>query len=236
MYINFKQLYRSEISESEFMLLLKISQKDLELISEDDNDEIEKFLEIGLVELVKQGKTIFDRLRISKKGKQFIRNIELPNYTDEIQKLEEELVQLYQANNKEVGLRAEVKSRLTWFCKESSFRPSVIKKYVDLYLSETESLYIKNLSNLIWSPPSKMFSVHFNLKDSKLFDIICNDLRLQQSVYLDKRDKELEYLFHFGSVMPPKGMSSDFYFTNSYEGDYKHSLKLAQKLTARILK
>lgn len=236
MYINFEQLYKCDISETEFMLLLKISQKNTELLKEEDTQTIEKFIELQLVELIKQGKTFFEKLRISKKGKQFIRNIEAPKYSDEIQHLEQELVNMYEDHGKDIGLRADVKSRLTWFICETGFRPNIIKKYVDLYLNEADPMYVKNLSNLIWTPQSKAFSVTFSLKDSKLFDIICHNMRLQQAVFLDKRDKELDYLFKYGSMTPPKGLRPELYYTGSYEGDYLHATNLGIELTNRILK
>ena len=236
MYINFEQLYKSDISESDFMLLLKVSQKNTELLTEEDKPKLESFLELELVELIKQGKDFFEKLRISKKGKQFIRNIEAPKYSDEIQELEQKLVEMYEDAQKETGLRAEVKSRLTWFMCETGFRANVIKKYVQIYLDETDPKYIKNLSNLIWSPQSKAFSIHFDLKDSKLFDIISHALGLRQDVFLDKADKELHYLFEFGAIRPPKGLRPELYYTGSFEEDYLHSVKLGKELTKRILK
>ena len=236
MYVNFKQLYKSNISESEFLLLFKIAQRNIELITEEDKPSIDKFIDMGLTELTKQGITLRDKIRISKKGKQFLRNIGTANYTDDVQNLEQELVNLYEDNQKEIGLRAEVKSRLTWFVHETGFRPSVIKKYVERYLEEADPKYIKNLSNLIWTPQSRAFSTTFALKDSKLFDIICQHMRLDQLVFLDKRDKELHFLFEFGSTKAPKGLKPEYYFTGSYEGDKTHSEFLGVELTKRILK
>lgn len=236
MYINFKQLLKCNLSDDEFLVLLKISQKDFDFITEKDEVTICKFLEMGLLERIKQCADLKTRLRISKKGKQFLRNIETANYTDEIQYLEEKLVKLYEGYDKDIGLRADVKNRLTWFVSETGFRIDIIEKYVDLYLQETEHKYIKTLANLIWTPQSIAFSVKFNLKDSKLFDIICKNMNLQQSVFLDKRDKELEYLFQYGSVKPPKGLDEDLYYTGSYKGDEEHFLKLASKLNKRIIK
>lgn len=236
MYINFQQLYKSDISESDFMLLLKVSQKNTELLVEEDKPKLESFLELGLVELVKQGKDFFEKLRISKKGKQFIRNIESPKYSDEIQELEQKLVEMYEDAQKETGLRAEVKSRLTWFMCETGFRANVIKKYVQIYLDETDPKYIKNLSNLIWTAQSKAFSIHFDLKDSKLFDIISQALGLNQSVFLEKKDKELNYLFQYATACPPKGLRSELYYTGSYQSEIEHFAKLHEELTKRILR
>ena len=236
MYINFQQLARCNITQNELLLLVKISQKDSQFITAEDKDGVDKLLKEELVELTKQGKTIRERLRVSKKGKQFLRNVETANYTDEIQYLEEKLVKLYEGYDKDIGLRADVKNRLTWFVSETGFRIDIIEKYVDLYLQETEHKYIKTLANLIWTPQSIAFSVKFNLKDSKLFDIICKNMNLQQSVFLDKRDKELEYLFQYGTVKPPKGLDEDLYYTGSYKGDEEHFLKLASKLNKRIIK
>ena len=236
MYINFEQLYKSDISESDFMLLVKVSQKNTELFKQEDIPTLERFLDLGLVELIKQGKEFFEKLRISKKGKQFIRNIEVPKYSDEVQNLEKELVEMYEDYRKEIGLRADVKSRLTWFMAETGFRASIVKKYVDIYLTETDPKYIKNLSNLIWTPQSKAFSVTFSLKDSKLFDIICHHMGLQQNVFLDKRDKELHYLFQYATVCPPKGLRKELYFTGDYQTDLEHFAKLHEELTKRITK
>ena len=61
MYINFEQLFKSNISESEFLLLLKIAQKNSELISENDKESIEKFISLELVELIKAGSSFIDK-------------------------------------------------------------------------------------------------------------------------------------------------------------------------------
>lgn len=236
MYINFEQLYKTGLSESEFLTLIKISQKNSELLSDADKPTIEKLLEEGLIEVIKQGATYRERLRVSKKGKQFTRNIESPKYTDEVQATEKALIELYEGYNKEIGLRADVKSRLTWFMSETGFRGSIVKKYVDLYLADADPKYIKNLSNLIWSPQSKAFSVNFTLKDSKLFDVITKEMNLSQDVFLDKRDKELHYLFQYGTLKPPKGLDASLYFTGSYEGDTEHFMKLTEHLTKRMLR
>ena len=76
MYINFQQLARCNITQNELLLLIKISQKDVQFITAEDKDGVDKLLKEELVELTKQGKTIRERLRVSKKGKQFLRNVE----------------------------------------------------------------------------------------------------------------------------------------------------------------
>ena len=103
--------------------------------------------------------------------------------------------------------------------------------YTNVDVSGTKENLINFMNDL-----KKIHYIKWRVKDSKLFDRICKNMNLQQSVFLDKRDKELEYLFQYGSVKPPKGLDNELYFTGSYEKDMEHFLKLANKLTKRIIK
>jgi len=234
MYINFERLYKTGYSDCDLMVLQKIAQGDKHLIHPDNEVVIDRFIEDGLVQLVKTGETKFDKLRISVKGKQFLIDICQKELTDEVITLENELIELYKTYNKPIGLKNDVRARLCWFIGETGFRPDIIKKYVEEYLQDADPEYTMQLANLIWKPQSVAFSVNFNLKTSKLFDIISDKMRLQREVFLEKKDKELEYLLQYGSVRPSKRLSKELYYTGSYEGDLKHFLTLAEKLTSRV--
>lgn len=234
MYINFESLYKAGYSDCDLMVLQKIAQGDKHLLHPDNEVVIDRFIEDGLVQIIKAGETKFDKLRVSIKGKQFLSNINQKELTDDVIVLENELIELYKTYDKPIGLRNDVRARLCWFLGETGFRPDIIKKYVEEYLQDADPEYTMQLANLIWKPQSVAFSSNFTLKTSKLFDVISDKMNLRRDVFLEKKDRELEYLLQYGSMRPPKRLSKDLYYTGSYEGDLEHFMTLAKKLTSRV--
>lgn len=114
--INFEYLYKAGLTDSDYILLIKVLQKEVDLISKDDADRINELLEEGYFTLVKAGKTIRERLRISPKGKAFLENLDKPLVTDEVILVEEKLKELYEERGNGTG--KNFRERLAWFMNE----------------------------------------------------------------------------------------------------------------------
>ena len=229
--INFEYLYKAGLTDSDYILLIKVLQKEVDLISKDDTDRINELLEEGYFTLLKTGKTIRERLRISPKGKAFLENLDKPLVTDEVILVEEKLKELYEERGNGTG--KNFRERLAWFMNETGFSPKAIIQTVENHLHADSFTYA--LHNLIWKQPN-VFATRPSLEESPLYEMICRDYKFNKTVYSDKKDKELHYLFQYGRVAPPKGLRKELYFTGSYETDFDHFVNLAEELTKKVIK
>ncbi|MDC7251013.1 MAG: hypothetical protein PQJ49_13955 [Sphaerochaetaceae bacterium] len=157
------------------------------------------------------------------------------DYNDKIGALVDALIENYQTRNKHTGTKLEVQDRLIWFIAQTGFSTKVILSAVEEYLT-LNSEYTKSLENLIWTPSSKAFSVHKNLKDSKLFDFICNKYKLNDTFIIEnKGGKYVQWLHDVAMLEVPKKLPDEVYFTGSAQTDLEHSDKI-KKLYLKNLK
>lgn len=232
-YINYKILYEKGLSDSDFHLLQKVFQKDIILI-EPFLDDLRRFKSMDLIQYLKGKEEQVEGLRISKKGNELLNQLSTIGYNDYIGELINKLIDLYKASNKHVGTKLEVQSRLIWFIENTGFSNTVIFKSVEEYLlNNTE--YTKSLENLIWSPPSKAFSVHKNLKDSKLYDFICEKYNLDVEFYLkNEKSKEMNWLYQLSKLEVPKNLDKSLYFKGDAFSDFEHISNMKKEYLKRI--
>ena len=224
-YINFKLLYEKGLTDHEYLLLQKVFQKEI-LLLEPFSDDLKPLFDRGLIQYLKGKENVLKAVRISKKGKEFLSQLSTMDYTDNIGEILDIIVDLYKSNDKHVGTKLEVKNRLVWFIAETGFSAKVIINSIEEYLS-TNTEYTKSLENLLWTPASKAFSVHKNLKDSKLFDFICQKYSLDETFIVEhKGGKEMEWLSNVSRLSVPKKLNEELYFTGNMESDLEHVNKL----------
>ena len=232
-YINYKLLYEKSLSDADFHILQKIFQKE-DILLEPFKDHFKQFKDLGLIQYLKGKENTIEGIRISKKGKEFITQLETMGYNDSIGMLVDKLIELYNTNNKHTGNKLEIQNRLIWFIAQTGFSSAVLFNSVEEYLLYN-SEYTKSLENLIWTPSSKAFSIHKNLKDSKLYDFICTKYNLNASFFVeDKKGKEIQWLADIANLSVPKNLESENYFTGSYEGDIQHVQELKNKYTKHV--
>lgn len=232
-YINYKLLYEKDLSDEDFHILQKIFQKETTLL-EAYTDTFKRFEELGFIQYLKGQENTAKGIRISKKGKALLSQLETMDYNDKIGDLVDKLIENYNTRNKHVGTKLEVKDRLIWFIAQTGFSTTVILRSVEEYLT-LNSEYTKSLENLIWSPPSKAFSVHKNLKDSKLFDFISQKYNLNQTFFIEgKKTKEIRWLDDIAKLEIPKKLKKELYFTGNYEDDLAHKEKIKEQYLKHI--
>ena len=224
-YINFTYLYKKGLTDQQFLVLQKIFQKDF-LLLKDNEQDIKYLLEQNLIQYLSsdKGKHLLENLRVSKKGVNLLNNISEKDYTDEIGVLLKNLTDLYERENKYIGNELEVRNRLIWFVAQTGFNTKTISNIVEEYLMENTE-YTLSLENLIWKPQSKAFSVHKNLKDSKLYDLICKKYNLNYDFFLKDIDKNktLKWLKAVALLpYPPKNIDTKLLFTGDRLKDIAH--------------
>lgn len=208
MYINFEMLLRSGLKFEDLAMLCAIHQKDKAIMENMDDDTYMKLEELRYVE-----KNAAGRITVTKLGKAAIEAIETPGITDESEETLKGLIELYEENGKDIGISSkEAQSRLIWFMANTNFKKDVIINVTRDYIADAGQ-YVMSLCNLIWKPPSIAFSVHKNLKDSKLFDLVSKRYRFGTELFFKvNRSREDEWLMAV-SRLPDPPSKPDVLFT-----------------------
>lgn len=229
MYINFEQLVSSGLDPTDLAYLLAIRQKeDIITIPKERLDEYEKK---GLIEFLKTGVP-----RLSQKGTSYLTVIETPNVNEDITETLDEMIRIYEESGKDIGLsRKEALSRLTWFMGNTNYKKSVIVDATKSHISSSGE-YTYSLCNFIWKPPSVAYSVHMNLKNSKLFDIIASKYGFNTDIYFkDNQDSETRWLFAVARLPnPPAKANPDILFTGTAKGDKERLLNIKTYLSNKL--
>lgn len=228
MYINFKLMYEKGILMTELTTLLAINQREAYLFQ---SIPFEYFEEQDLITYVKGSGPKEERVRLSANGKALLDALTTKDMSEELLNTVHELIEIYEHYGKETGNTLEIRDRLNWFVNATGFSLPVIKNMVEEYLSN-KSDYIMRLDNLIWKPQSSAFSIHYNLSDSKLFDMIMKKYKLPINFFLkptDKRKAKDVWLFDIMKLKVPSRLPEEYYWTGSEKTD-KEALNRLKKL------
>lgn len=228
MYINFKLMYEKGILMTELTTLLAINQREAYLFQ---SIPFEYFEEQDLITYVKGSGPKEERVRLSANGKALLDALTTKDMSEELLNTVHELIEIYEHYGKETGNTLEIRDRLSWFVNATGFSLSVIKNMVEEYLSN-KSDYIMRLDNLIWKPQSSAFSIHYNLSDSKLFDMIMKKYKLPINFFLkptEKRKAKDIWLFDIMKLKVPSRLPEEYYWTGSEKTD-KEALNRLKKL------
>lgn len=216
MYINFEQLVSSGLSPNDLINLLAIRQKEKPVIESISNEDLEVYQSFGFVE--NKGKGM---IRLTNKGTSFLTTVETPIVTDDILDTLNGMISIYEGNGKEIGVsRLEAQSRLAWFMCNTNFKKDLIIGITKQYVQESNE-YTLSLCNFIWRPQSSAFSIHKNLKDSKLFDLISFKYGLNTEYYFkDSQNALMKWLFAVSRLPnPPAKSDDDCWFTGNSKQD-----------------
>ncbi len=236
-YINFKMLYRKGLSDTDYMLLLKVHQKDFHLIQDEKKEVIDRLVEEEFLTYLKKKEGDINSLRLTKKCSDFFRELETYEFDESVLVLEDRLIKLYELNNKTIGVKAKIRENLMWFISATGFGVEVVYKIVEDYVNDciNNQRNIMYLENLIWKQPN-VFSVRRSLKDSVLFDMISKRYGLGEAErFEDKKGATYDWVFGLSKLTPPKKMDKSLYMTGSYDGDVNF-LKTIKKELIKLIK
>lgn len=227
MFINFEMVVKYNLTPNEYFLLAAIKQREHWLVDSFKKEDFGRLAEMGIISKQPTGKW-----KIEHKGQNFIDRLESPKINEKTLQLCNALIGLYERNEKPLGeTRKEIEGRLAWFMSETGFKAELIYNTASEYLNESGE-YTMSLANLIWRPQSKAFSVHMQLKDSKLFDLISARYNLNPLPFLEpSKKKETEWLMAVAKLpSPPKRGNPDIMFTGSGEKDAERIKNIKQYL------
>lgn len=237
-YVNFKLLYRKGLSDMDYMLLVKIHQKDFHLIQNEEQSVIDTLVKNEFLTYLKGKDGDRSSLRLTKKCSEFFRELETYEFDERIIDLEDRLIKIYELNGKQIGVKAKVRENLIWFVNRTGFGVEVIYKIVEDYMNDciANQRNVMYLENLIWRQPN-VFSTNRSLKDSVLYDIISKRYGLSDAArFEDKKGLTYDWIFELSKLTPPKRMEKHLYMTGSYDGDIEFLKTIKKELKELINK
>ena len=228
MYINYKLMFEKGILATELFTLIMINQKEAMYLKEIPFEYLE---EQELITYIKGSGTKEERVRLSANGKALLTALTTRGISEESLQLAESLVELYSDYNKESGNLLEIRDRVSWFIDETGFSTKVIFNAVEDYVTNSGE-YTMRLDNLFWKPQSTAYSTHYNLSDSRLFELIRKKYNLPVAFYLkpsEKRKVKDVWLYDVMKLKVPTKLPDSCYWTGSEKGDKEALVRLKKE-------
>lgn len=218
-YLNFEHLESKGLSVEHFICMLMVLQKEslrfsAFVMSSHFDDLVSMELLSGTI----------DKPKLTKLGKTFLTQVTTFEFNDDISRLAKKLQEMYEfygVSKERHGKFMHIVDRISWFTHSTPFDLSQIYYGVESYLKETETQYVVSLDNLFWKPQN-VFSVKPNIKDSKLFEYLCEMYEYDISVFFEPHKEVIkitEWLQSIVNITIPKKLPDEMYFTGSYKGD-----------------
>ena len=177
MYINTTILKSKNLSLQEFSVLCLIRQQKFEnnteiLESEVNGDILGKFTALGLVEYVSRknkAQKELDLIRTSKKGNEWIDDINTADVCEDTLKIYNWVENIYLSTNREIGNKKRTKQCIAQFSKESTITRNHVAFLIQSFINtESEFDWSKKLQFLFFKGES-LFSIRFDLHSSRLY-------------------------------------------------------------------
>ena len=179
-FINIDNLFSGDIDPRYLPLLLILqygAKQDLtdriSMLIEDD-EVLEELEKDGFISYIKgtSGQGPFERMRLGKKGKQFIESLDEVSATEDDGKFRDWLVQVYTKNGKSVKNKKELLRRIVWFREFSGIDKNRLAHLIKSFLVEMEDTsfeYSHDVANVFWKPKNA-FDSRYSLEQSRLWD------------------------------------------------------------------
>ena len=177
MYINTTILKSKNLSLQEFSVLCLIRQQkfenNTEILEYELNTEVlEKFKDLGLVEYVSRknkAQKELDLIRTSKKGNEWIDDINTADVCEDTLKIYNWVENIYLSTNREIGNKKRTKQFIAQFSKESTITRNHLAFLIQSFINtESEFDWSKKLQFLFFKGES-LFSIRFDLHSSRLY-------------------------------------------------------------------
>jgi hypothetical protein len=183
-YFNFEQIKKNGLGLKDVVLLQFLFQNSFEDLSETlkkFKKELQKAEKKGFVKINKtpKSKSIYHRYRLSKKGSDLYKSIQLKDVEPEDISLCDYLSDLWISYDLKVGNKSKCVKYLAQFFAETGFsRRAVFNAVRDYYLEDMyradKMKYVPKLDNFIWKP-SNVYSNKFKLEESRLYEYISSE-------------------------------------------------------------
>lgn len=214
--INFDFVLASDLTPSEYVLLIAEVQKEADFVKK------KMFCKAGYEKvrkkLIEKG-FLDENFNLTSEGRAFIHELGNAGVTEEAISIVRQIAELYKENGLAVGNLAKAKRACSWYMKETGFSKGAIVSAARNFIL-TKGKYTVRLDNLFWKQPGA-YSTVMTLSESPLFESMCELYELNKSFFIDKsKAKEFVYMRQVCSLSePPKKIREEFTITGSRDGD-----------------
>ncbi len=169
MFINFKVLKDNSISHNDMLILIAISQLNVNPYLKGN------FFDIFGVDVKDINNEYISGGKLTKQGKELLTKIEKPDYDENAEKLAIWLIDYYKSEGKATCSRKVLIELILWFVGETKIIYSDLHRYIQDYLNSDEGKYNHKLEYLFFKPEN-VYSKKRNLELSRLYNWIINNV------------------------------------------------------------
>ena len=111
----------------------------------------------------------FMRLRLSKKGKTWLKELQIPNTVPNDFEMATYIINAYKKLDKSVTSEAKIVELIAWFRVETGFTHRQIFTVLNTFINDDNQMEYSNiLDNIFWKRPH-MYAVNKKIEDSRLY-------------------------------------------------------------------
>lgn len=174
-YINFKLLEEKDIRPNEYLILQAAYQNSFEDTSEvisllvTDDQRFEDLINSGYLKYIKGTKkqNQLQKLRIDKKGKKLLEDVESTDVTEEDLKIADWLINLYKKEGKEIGNKKKTKEYIANFRINSGINKNKLAYLCQKFLYD--NLENSNKLEYVFFKPKGVYNTRFDINESWLY-------------------------------------------------------------------
>ena len=163
MYLNFKLINKHGLLPVDIVTLQFLKQLRSEKMECSRNDpHIIKLGKQGMVDRLKGGDP-----RLSKKGRELLELIQIPDATENHVELAKYLIEKYKEEDKILCSKNKLVELIAWFCAETSLTARELYNLIENYFTTEDSKFNKRLDYLFFKPENA-YQKKKNLNNSRL--------------------------------------------------------------------
>lgn len=175
-YFNYQLAEKRGLSPRDAHLISMINQNKTEDVSEQiglemGEDNMKRLLAFELVTMIKGTKkqTDFQKLRLSKKGKKWYRDLQTVNTVHNDFEMFNYVKRIYMDLGKDIGDDNTVVNLIAWFRAETGFNHKQIYILLKTFVEDDSQMEYSNvLEYVFWKRPH-LYATNQNLKDSRIW-------------------------------------------------------------------
>lgn len=176
-YFNYQLAEKKGLSPRDVHILNMLNQNKVEDVSEQlqlemDEENIKRLNAFELMSTVKakrKSDSEFMRLRLSKKGKAWLNELQIPNTVPNDFEMATYIITAYKKLDKKVTSESKIVELIAWFRVETGFTHRQIFTVLNTFIKDDNQMEYSNiLDNIFWKRPH-MYATHKKLEDSRLY-------------------------------------------------------------------
>lgn len=168
MFINFNNFKKSNLGAEQLMFLLAVNQEDLDYIIE-HFDLVEDLDDFVIFIKGKKSQTDYEKIRLSKLGKQFFKALGEVIVDDEDIVVFNFMKKSYLSMDKEVGNGAKTKRYINWFKNATGIRKNRLISLLSHFLFDENNMEYNHKLEYAFYKPATMYEVKPRLEESRLY-------------------------------------------------------------------